>query len=91
MDADLGVASCAGEVVLVGAGQAAIARVTAGLPAVVRIPEVGAVISLDESLKILAVVVVCEDIINFSRADGLIVNSDIFFLSACLIHFEDPV
>ena len=76
---------------MVGAGQAAIARVTAGLPAVVRIPEVGAVISLDESLKILAVVVVFEDIINISRADGLIVNSDIFFLSACLIHFEDPV
>ena len=48
VDADLGVVSCAVDVVWVGAGQAAIARLTAGLPAVVRIPVVGAVVFSDE-------------------------------------------
>ena len=93
VDADLGVVSCAGEVVWVGAGQASIAWVTAGLAAVVRIPVVGAVFFSDECTEILAVFPVCEVIKNFSRAraDGLIVNSYILFLGACLIHCEDPV
>ena len=48
MDADADVVSGAMDVVRVGAGKAAIVWVTAGLPAVVRIPVVSGVVFFDD-------------------------------------------
>ena len=92
MDADLGVVYCAGEVVSITAGQASIAWLTAGLSAVVGIPVLGGVMCSHESLQVLAVF--CVDrllIVNFSRADCVIVHLKVLFLSASLIDGEDPV
>ena len=91
VDADLGVVSCAVEVVWVGAGQAAIARVTAGLPAMVRIPVIGAVVFSDEGFKVLAVSSVIKVSVHLFRADGLIENLNILCFCAWLIDGEDPV
>ena len=55
VDADLGVVFCTSEVVRVSTGQAAIARVTAGLSAVVRIQVVGASLFSDEGFEVFAV------------------------------------
>ena len=91
VDADLGVVSCAVDVVWVGAGQAAIARLTARLPAVVRIPVVGAVVFLDECFQVLAVGSVITVFVNLFRADGLMKNLNILCFCASLIDVEDPV
>ena len=55
VDADLGVVSCTLKELWITAGQAAIARLTAGLSAVVRIPVVSAVVFLDNCFQVLAV------------------------------------
>ena len=55
MDADCLVVFCTIEEVRVGAGQAAIAWVTAGLSAVVRIQVVGASLFSDEGFEVFAV------------------------------------
>ena len=91
VDADLGVVSRAVDIVWVGAGQAAIARVTAGLPAVVRIPVVGVVVFSAEGFQVLAVGFVIKVSVNLFRADGLIENLNILCFCASLIDGEDPV
>ena len=91
VDADLNVVSCAGEVFWVGAGQAAIAGVTAGIAAVVRIPVFSLVVFSDECLEVLAVFIVIKVFVHFSGANGLIVNSNQLFFSAGLIDGEDSV
>ena len=91
MDADLCVVSRAVDVVWIGAGQAPIARLTAGILAVVRIPILGLVVFLDECLEVLAVCFVIRVFVHFSGANGLIVNSNQLFFSAGLIDGEDSV
>ena len=54
MDTDCLVVFCTIEVVGVSAGQAAIARVTAGLCAAVRIPVVGLVVFTDDCGEVFA-------------------------------------
>ena len=81
MDADADVVSGAMYVVRVGAGKAAIARVTAGFPAVVRIPVVSGVVFSNDCTEVLAVSCVSFSCVtNLTRADSLIVNLNIFFL-----------
>ena len=92
VDADCLVVFCTVEVDGVSAGQAAIARVTAGLSAAVRIPIVGSIVLSDDCVEVLTIfLVICESIVNFPGADGLIVYLYIFFFSAPLIDGEDPV
>ena len=92
VDADLGVVFCTSEVVRVSTGQAAIARVTAGLCAAVRIPVVGLVVFPDECSEVLAVSsVMSSPIVYLPGADCLIVHLHIFFLSASLIDGENTV
>ena len=91
VDADLGVVFCTFEEVGITAGQAAIARVTAGLSAVVRIPVVGAIVFSDECLEIFTVSYVIRVFVYFPRADGLIEFLHIFIFSTSLIDFEDTV
>ena len=95
MDADADVVSGAVDVVRVGAGKAAIAWVTAGLPAVVRIPVVSGVVISHDVIKSVTVIFMSWVGIDIntvcSRADSLIVHLNIFFLCAGLIDGEDPV
>ena len=91
MDADVCVISLAFEVVCVSAGQATIARVTARIPAAVRIPVFCAVVYSDECLEVLAVFYVIRCIVHFTGANSLIVNCNILFFCAGLIDSEDPV
>ena len=92
MDADVCVISLAFEVVCVSAGQATIARVTARIPAAVRIPVFCAVVYSDECLEVLAVFYVIPiSIVDFTGANSVIVNCNIFCFSAGLIDGEDPV
>ena len=92
--ADIGVVSCTSEVVGVSAGQASIARVTAGLYAVVRIPVVGAVLvtqSRYQSCDVAADFYVLVKVNISVRAGSLNVFSCIIFFSACLVGYKDPV
>ena len=91
MDADLCVVFLAFDEVCVSAGPAPIARVTARIPAAVRIPIFCAVVFSDEFLEVLAVSCVVKAFVNFFRADGLSENCNILFFSAGLIDGEDPV
>ena len=91
VDADCDVVFCTSEEVGVSAGQAAIARVTAGLSAVVRIPEVSVVVFSDECFEVFAVYYVIRLFVYFPEADGLIEYLNIFFFSTCLIDFEETV
>ena len=92
VEADLCVVSCTSEEVRVSAGQAAIARVTAGLSAVVRIPVVGVVVFQDDCFKVLAVsLVIWVSVFYFHRADSFIVDLHIFLFSACLVDGEYTV
>ena len=91
MDADIDVVSGAMNVVRVGACSAAIARVTAGLPAVVWIPVVSGVVISHNVIKSATVVIVINMNILISRADSLIVYLNIFLFCADLIDGEDPV
>ena len=84
VDADLGVVFCTIEELLVSAGQAAIAWLTAGLSAVVRIPVFGAILFSDESFDVFADFCVIRAFVYFPVAHGLIVNFHIIFFSACL-------
>ena len=92
MDADLGVVSLALFVVCVSAGPAPIARVTARISASVGIPVFCAVAFLHECLEVFAVShVSSSSIVDFTRTDSLIVNSNPLCFSAGLIHGENPV
>ena len=92
VDADCDVVLRTIEEVFICAGLAAIARVTAGLSAAVRIPIVGSIVLSDDCVEVLTIfLVICESIVNFPGADGLIVYLYIFFFSAPLIDGEDPV
>ena len=93
VDADLGVVSCTLKELWITAGQAAIARLTAGLSAVVRIPVFGAILFSDERFDIFAEYCVIKAFGNVlgARADGFIVYLHILFFGAPLIDGEDPV
>ena len=97
MDADIGVVSCTSEVLRISAGQASIAWVTAGLYAVVRIPVVGAVLVTQSRYKSCDVAADFYVLVNISvspvpvRAGSLNVFLNIFFSSACLVGYKDPV
>ena len=95
MYANIGVVFGAMDVVRVAAGRAAIVWVTAGLPAVVRIPVVSGVVILHNVIKFVTVIFISRVVIDiniiYSRADSLIVHLNIFFLCAGLIDGEDPV
>ena len=91
MNADIDIIFCAVDVVRVGAGKAAIVWVTAGLPAVVRIPVVSGVVISHDVIKSATVVIVINMNILISRADSLIVHLNIFLFCAGLIDGEDPV
>ena len=91
MDANIGAVFGAMDVVRVGTGKAAIVWVTAGLPAVVRIPVVSAVVFSDECFDIFADSCVIRLLVYFPEADGLIEYLHIFFFSTCLIDFEETV
>ena len=57
-----------------------------------RIPVVCAIVFLDDCVEVLTIsLVICESIVNFPGADGLIVYLYIFFFGAPLIDGEDPV
>ena len=92
MDADTDIVSCAVDVVRVGAGKASIARVTAGLPAVVRIPVVSGVVISYYGIKSVTVVIALRGgNIIYTRADSLIVFLNILVFCTGLIYGEDPV
>ena len=97
VDADCLVVLCTMEEVGVCAGQAAIARLTARLSAVVRIPVFGFVIFSDpcaEAFEVFAFYCVTsfsDDYLSLSGADGLIVYLNVFFFSAILIDGKEVV
>ena len=84
MDTDADVVSDAVDVVRVGAGKAAIARFTAGLPAVVRIPVVSGVVISHDVIKSVTVIFMSWIVVDintiFSRANSFIVHLNILFL-----------
>ena len=84
MYANIGVVFGAMDVVRVAAGRAAIVWVTAGLPAVVRIPVVSGVVIPHDVIKSVTVTfmswVGIDPNIICSGADSLIVHLNIFFL-----------
>ena len=81
MDADADVVFGAMDVVRVGAGKAAIVWVTAGLPAVVRIPVVSGVVITHDFIKSVTIVIALKGgNIIFTRADSLIVHLNILVL-----------
>ena len=76
MDADLDVVFSAVEEIWVSAGQTPIARITAGFPAVVRIPIVRGVVFSHDVIKPVTVVIFIN--IDLSSANRLFVEFDIF-------------
>ena len=92
MNADIDIIFCAVDVVRVGAGKAAIVWVTAGLPAVVRIPVVsGVVFSYDFIKSVTVVIALRGGNVIYTRADSFIVHLNILHFCAGLINSEDPV
>ena len=91
MDADADVLFGAMDVCRVSAGKAAIVWVTAGLPAVVRIPVLSSVVISHDVIKFVTVVIKINMNIMITRADSLIVHLNIFLFCAGLIDGEDPV
>ena len=92
MNADTDIVFGAMDVLRVGAGKASIARVTAGLPAIVRIPIVsGVVISYDFIKSATVVRGVSGGNIIYTRADSLIVFLNILVFCTGLIYGKDPV
>ena len=91
VDADCLVVFCTIEEVRVGASQAAIAWVTAGLSAVVRIQVVGASLFSDEGFEVFAVSSVIKVFEYFPGADGLIKYLQIFLFSTSLVESKYTV
>ena len=57
-----------------------------GIPVVAVI-----LVFLHDSVQVITVSSVCSSLVYFSGADSLIVDLDIFYLSASLVNFEDAV
>ena len=92
MDADADVVPGAVDVVRVCAGKAAIAWVTAGFPAVVRIPVVSRVVISYDFIKSVTVIIALKGgNIIYTRADSLIVFLNILVFCTGLIYGKDPV
>ena len=92
MDANADVVSGAVDVVRVGAGKAAVVRVTTGLPAVVWIPVVsGVMISYDFIKSVTVIIALKGGNIIYTRADSLIVFLNILVFCTGLIYGKDPV